>query len=82
MLLENSLKFKIILMTLFLWFLFLPALEAAWAKECPQDRQTQKAPPSFLSKRNPLRQEHGISKKEKYFPILKPSRLLVSSAME
>lgn len=68
---ENLLKFKFILMPLNLWFLFIPALEAAWAKECPQDRQTQKAPLPFLNKKNPLRQEPRHIKKGKVLSHIK-----------
>jgi len=71
MFIKNLLKFKIILMLLILCFLFLSALEAAWAKECPQDRQTQKAPPSYLSKKNPLRQEPRFIKKGKVLSHIK-----------
>ena len=52
-------------------FLLLPTLEAAWAKECPQDRRTQKAPTSFLSKSSPLRQEPRHIKKGKVLSHIK-----------
>ena len=67
----NLLKLKFSLMSLTLCFLFLPALEEAWAKECPQDRQTQKAPSSYLSKENPLRQEPRFIKKGKVLSRIK-----------
>jgi cytochrome c553 len=37
----------------------------AWAKECPQSRKTQIAPPEFLNKKNPLRKEPRHIKKGK-----------------
>ena len=52
-------------------FLLLPTLEAAWAKECHQDRRTQKAPTSFLSKTSPMRQEPRHIKKGKVLSHIK-----------
>ncbi|MDH5763464.1 MAG: c-type cytochrome [Nitrospinota bacterium] len=46
-------------------------VNAVWAKECPQDRRTQKAPTSYISKESPLRQEPRHIKKGKVLSHIK-----------
>ena len=59
------------LFVLLVWGLLVNDSTIAWAKECPQLRTTQKAPESYLSKENPLRNEPRHLKKGKVLAHIK-----------
>ena len=50
-------------------FIYVPVI--VWAKQCPQPRETQVAPPAFLNKKNPLRKEPRHIKKGKVLSHIK-----------
>ena len=60
-----------IFLVLFLLGLFVRLPAIAWAKQCPQPRETQVAPPAFLNKKNPLRNEPRHIKKGKVLSHIK-----------
>ncbi len=64
-------KLKSIFISLFAIVFFMNGTAIVWAKECPQSRKTQTAPPAFLNKKNPLRKEPRHIKKGKVLSHIK-----------